>query len=138
MLSNQIIQTNIDELKGITKVDFFVYDMEGVRVACTSDELPFDNAIIDSFINSPADSQIVSGCHFLKVMEEHEPTFVLVAKGFGDDAYMMGKVAVCQIQNLLIAYKDRFDRTGFFQRISASVPLTVPILRSRSVINELR
>ena len=117
MLSNQIIQTNIDELKGITKVDFYVYDMEGDCVASTADGMPFDGEIIDSFIDSPADSQIVSGCHFLKVLDEHEPAFVLVAKGFGDDAYMMGKVAVCQIQNLLIAYKDRFDRTGFFQNL---------------------
>ena len=102
MLSNQIIQTNIDELNGITKVDFFVYDMEGDCVATTADEIPFDNAIVDAFSDSPADSQIVSGCHFFKVLDEHEPAFVLVAKGFGDDAYMMGKVAVCQIQNLLM------------------------------------
>ncbi len=127
MLSNQIIQTNIDELKGITKVDFFVYDMEGDCVASTADEVSFDNAIIYSFIDSPADSQIVSGCHFFKVLDEHEPAFVLVAKGFGDDAYVMGKVAVCQIQNLLIAYKDRFDRTGFFQNLLLDNMLLVDI-----------
>lgn len=127
MLSNQIIQTNIDELKGITKVDFFVYDMERDCVASTADEVSFDNAIIDSFIQSPADSQIVSGCHFFKVLDEHEPAFVLVSKGFGDDAYVMGKVAVCQIQNLLIAYKDRFDRTGFFQNLLLDNMLLVDI-----------
>ena len=127
MLSNQIIQTNIDELKGITKVDFFVYDMQGDCVATTTDEVPFENDIIDSFIDSPADSQIVSGCHFLKVLDDHEPAFVLAAKGFGDDAYVMGKVAVCQIQNLLIAYKDRFDRTGFFQNLLLDNMLLVDI-----------
>ena len=127
MLSNQIIQTNIDELKGITKVDFFVYDMEGDCVASTTDDVPFEGDIINSFIDSPADSQIVSGCHFLKVMDEHEPAFVLAAKGFGDDAYVMGKVAVCQIQNLLIAYKDRFDRTGFFQNLLMDNMLLVDI-----------
>ena len=127
MLSNQIIQTNIDELKGITKVDFFVYNMEGDCVASTVEEIPFDNDIIGSFIDSPADSQIVSGCHFFKVQEEREAVFVLVAKGFGDDAYVMGKVAVCQIQNLLIAYKDRFDRTGFFQNLLMDNMLLVDI-----------
>jgi len=127
MLSNQIIQTNIDELKGITKVNFFVYDMEGVRVAATSDEIPFDKTVMDSFIESLADSQIVSDCHFFKVLDDHEPAFVLAAKGFGDDAYVMGKVAVCQIQNLLIAYKDRFDRTGFFQNLLMDNMLLVDI-----------
>ena len=127
MLSNQIIQTNIDELKGITKVDFFVYDMERDCVASTADEVSFDNSIIGSFIDSPADSQIVSGCHFFKVLDEHETAFVLISKGFGDDAYVMGKVAVCQIQNLLIAYKDRFDRTGFFQNLLLDNMLLVDI-----------
>lgn len=127
MLSNQIIQTNIEELKGITKVDFFVYDIEGDCVAATSEEIPFESPIIDAFADSQADSQIISGCHFLKVLDDHEPAYVLVAKGFGDDAYMMGKVAVCQIQNLLIAYKDRFDRTGFFQNLLLDNLLLVDI-----------
>ena len=127
MLSNQIIQTNIDQLKGITKVDFFIYDMEGDCVASTCDEIPFESPIIDSFVSSQADSQIVAGCHFLKVLDEHELVYVLVARGFGDDAYMMGKVAVCQIQNLLIAYKDRFDRTGFFQNLLLDNMLLVDI-----------
>lgn len=127
MLSNQIIQTNIDQLKGITKVDFFIYDMEGACVAATCDEIPFESHIIDSFVSSQADSQIVAGCHFLKVLDEHELVYVLVARGFGDDAYMMGKVAVCQIQNLLIAYKDRFDRTGFFQNLLLDNMLLVDI-----------
>ena len=127
MLSNQIIQTNIDELKGITKVDFYIYDMEGDCVASTGEELLFDGSVIDSFVASKADSQIVSGCHFFKVMDDHELTYVLVARGFGDDAYVMGKVAVCQIQNLLIAYKDRFDRTGFFQNLLLDNLLLVDI-----------
>ena len=127
MLSNQIIQTNIDQLKGITKVDFFVYDMEGDCVASTTEDIPFEGAVIDSFVFSQADSQIVSGCHFLKVFDENELAFVLVARGFGDDAYMMGKVAVCQIQNLLVAYKDRFDRTGFFQNLLLDNMLLVDI-----------
>ena len=72
MLSNQIIQTNIDQLKGITKVDFFIYDMEGDCVASTCDEIPFESPIIDSFVSSQADSQIVAGCHFLKVLVKRQ------------------------------------------------------------------
>lgn len=127
MLSNQIIQTNMDQLKGITKVDFFVYDMEGDCIVATGEEVPFDGAVIDSFVASQADSQIVAGCHFLKVYDENELTYVLIARGFGDDAYMMGKVAVCQIQSLLVAYKDRFDRTGFFQNLLLDNLLLVDI-----------
>ena len=35
MITNQIIQTSIDELKNITKVDLCVIDLEGITVATT-------------------------------------------------------------------------------------------------------
>ena len=127
MISNQIIQSNIEELKGITKVDFLVFDTSLVCVASTMKDDVFDASIIDTVIDSKADSQIVSGCHFLKIMDENELAYVLIAKGFGDDAYMIGKIAVCQIQNLIVAYKERFDRTGFFQNLLLDNLLLVDI-----------
>ena len=36
MISNQILQSTIDGLKGITRTDFCVYDTEGVTLAGTS------------------------------------------------------------------------------------------------------
>ncbi len=127
MISNQIIQTNIDELKGITRVDFWIYDVDGNYIASTMQDNPFGKELIDTFIDSQADSQIVSGCHFLKIMDEGDVVYILIAKGFGEDAYMIGKVAVCQIQNLLIAYKERFDRSGFFQNLLLDNLLLVDI-----------
>ena len=127
MISNQIIQNNIDELKGITKVDFWVCDVDGKHIASTGNEIIFESSVIVTFADSHAESQIVSGCHFFKVMDEGEVAYVLVAKGFGEDAYMIGKVAVCQIQNLIIAYKERFDRSGFFQNLLLDNLLLVDI-----------
>ena len=127
MISNQVIQTNIEELKGITKVDFLVYDIDCNCIASTLQDALFEDSIIDTFIDSHADSQIVSGCHFLKIMDEGELAYVLIAKGFGEDVYMVGKMAVCQIQNLIIAYKERFDRSGFFQNLLLDNLLLVDI-----------
>lgn len=127
MISNQIIQTNIEELKGITRVDFWVYDIDGNRIASTLEDNLLDKEIMDTFIDSQADSQIVSGCHFFKIFEEGEMVYVLVARGFAEDAYMIGKIAVCQIQNLMTAYKERFDRSGFFQNLLLDNLLLVDI-----------
>lgn len=127
MISNQIIQTNIEELKGITRVDFWVYDIDGNRIASTLEDNFLDKEIMDTFIDSQADSQIVSGCHFFKIFEEGEMVYVLVARGFAEDAYMIGKIAVCQIQNLMTAYKERFDRSGFFQNLLLDNLLLVDI-----------
>ena len=39
MISNQIIQTSIDELKTITKVDIYVFDLDGIKVAATTEDI---------------------------------------------------------------------------------------------------
>ena len=127
MISNQIIQTSIDELKAITKVDLCVIDMEGLVVASTFDSRAISQELVISFVHSPADSQIVGGYHMLKVLEENEVLYVLVSKGQSTDAYMIGKVAVSQLQNLVIAYKEHFDKNNFFQNLLLDNLLLVDI-----------
>ncbi len=117
MISNQIIQTSIDELKAITKVDLCVFDLSGSWVAGSVDTLDLSPILIRDFASSPADSQVIGTHHLLKIYDEGDLLFVLVAKGFSDDVYMVGKIATCQIQNLVIAYKEKIDRNGFFQNL---------------------
>jgi carbohydrate diacid regulator len=127
MISNQVIQTSLDELKAITKVDLGVIDMDGITVASTFNMGDISKSLVESFIASPADSQIVRDYNMLKVLEEGEVTYVLIAKGHGADAYMIGKVAVCQLQNLVIAYKEHYDRNNFFQNLLLDNLLLVDI-----------
>lgn len=127
MISNQVIQTSIDELKTITRIDLCVIDMEGITVATTFDNRNVSHELVRNFVDSPADSQIVGGVHMLKILEDGEVLYVLIAKGAGADAYMIGKVAVSQIQNLVIAYKEHFDKNNFFQNLLLDNLLLVDI-----------
>ncbi len=127
MISNQTIQTSIDELKAITKVDLCVYDLAGTIVASTADDMDIAEELIIGFANSPADSQVIGAHHLLKIWDESELLFVLVSKGLDEDAYMIGRIAVCEIQNLAAAYKERFDRNNFFQNLILDNLLLVDI-----------
>lgn len=127
MISSQTIQTSIDELKAITKVDLCVYDLSGTPVASTTSQLDITADLVSGFANSPADSQVIGVHHLLKIMDEGELLYILVAKGSGEDVYMVGKIAVCQLQNLIIAYKERFDRNNFFQNLLLDNLLLVDI-----------
>lgn len=127
MISNQVIQNSIDELKAITKVDLCVMDAEGSVAASTFSEHTLSADMIMSFANSPADSQVIGRQHLLKVYDEGEMTYIIAAQGFGDDVYMIGKIAVSQIQNLMTAYKERFDRNNFFQNLLLDNMLLVDI-----------
>lgn len=127
MISSQTIQTSIEELKAITKVDLNVYDLSGGTVASTADMPDITPSLVTGFANSPADSQVIGAHHLLKILDEGELLYILIAKGTSDDAYMIGKIAVCQIQNLAVAYKERFDRNNFFQNLLLDNLLLVDI-----------
>lgn len=127
MISSQIIQTSLDELKAITKVDLGVYDLSGAVVATTMEQSDISPELISGFADSPADSQVIGIHHLLKILDEGELLYVLVARGVTEDVYMVGKVAVCQLKNLVIAYKERFDRNNFFQNLLLDNMLLVDI-----------
>lgn len=127
MISSQTIQTSIDELKAITKVDLCVYDLSGIVVAATTEQIDISGDMISGFANSPADSQVIGPHHLLKITDEGELLYILVARGLSDDTYMVAKIAVCQLRNLAIAYKERFDRNNFFQNLLLDNLLLVDI-----------
>lgn len=127
MISSQTIQTSIDELKAITKVDICIYDLSGAVVASTAEKMDITADLISGFADSPADSQVIGVHHLLKIWDEGELLYVLVSKGFDENAYMIGKIAACQIQNLAVAYKERFDRNNFFQNLILDNLLLVDI-----------
>jgi len=117
MISNQIIRNSINELKAISKVDLFIFDIEGSLVASTGEEEPLARDIIRHFANSSADSQVIGTHHLLKIVDDEEVVYVLNAVGSADEVYMVGRIAVSQIEALMIAYKEKFDRNSFFQNL---------------------
>ncbi|RDU22685.1 PucR family transcriptional regulator [Anaerosacchariphilus polymeriproducens] len=127
MISNQILQNTIDGLKGITRIDLCIIDVEGKVLATTFSEADNFTEPAITFIDSPADSQVVQGYQFFKVFEEQQLEYVLVASGGSDDVYMVGKIATFQIQNLIVAYKERFDKDNFVKNLLLDNLLLVDI-----------
>ena len=127
MISNQTIKASIDKLKAITKIDFSVRSMDGYTVATTDAAEEISVSAAQQFAASPADSQELQGFHFFKVMGEEVPEFVLIAKGAGEDVHMIGRIAVSQLQDLIIAYKERFDKNNFVQNLLLDNLLLVDI-----------
>ena len=127
MISSQILQNTIEGLKGITRIDFCVMDTDGKALASTlSEQANYEEEVV-SFVESPADSQVVQGCQFFKIFDEHQLEYILMAGGESDDVYMVGKIAAFQIQNLLVAYKERFDKDNFIKNLLLDNLLLVDI-----------
>ena len=127
MISNQILQNTIEGLKGISRIDFCVLDTEGKALATTfEDTWNYESAVL-SFVESPADSQVIQGCQFFKIFDEQQLEYVLLAGGQSEDVYMLGKIAAFQVQSLLVAYKERFDKDNFIKNLLLDNLLLVDI-----------
>ena len=128
MISNQILQDTIEGIQAITKVDLIVMDVEGRPLAKTVDgSVESYEEAVTAFAESPAESQAMLGCQFFKVNDDKQLEYVILAKGETDTTYMVGRMAAFQIQNLLVAYKERFDKDNFIKNLLLDNLLLVDI-----------
>ena len=126
MISNQILQNTIEGLKGIARVELCVMDVDGKEVAATMDMGNCSKPAVE-FASSPADSQEIQGYQYFKIYDEQQLEYILVAGGTGEDVYTIGKMVAFQIQNLLVAYKERFDKDNFIKNLLLDNLLLVDI-----------
>ncbi len=117
MISNQVLQTTLDSLKAITRVDLATADVDGKILASTFQEENDMADVVSSFAGSQADSQAAGGYQYFKIFDEHQLEYVLIAHGETDDVYMVGKMAAFQIQTLLVAYREKFDKDNFIKNL---------------------
>lgn len=117
MISNQILQSTVEGIKQISRVDLGVFDTDGKVLAATFPEMEQYAEQAMMFVNSPAESQELQGYQFFKVHDETHLEYILLASGSNDDTYMVGKMASFQLQNLLVAYKERFDKDNFVKNL---------------------
>ncbi len=127
MISNQILQNTIDGLKNIARADLGIYDTEGMIIAATFEETSAYKDEVVAFADSAAENQEMNGCQFFRVSDESRVEYILIVKGSGNDIYIIGKMAAFQIQSLLVAYKERFDKENFIKNLLLDNLLLVDI-----------
>ena len=126
MVSNQILQSTIEGLKNISRVDFAVMDIEGKEIASTFDTKGCVARCVE-FSKSHAESQELQGFQYFKIYDDYQLEYILVVCGTGDDTHMIGKMSAFQIQNLLVAYKERSDKDNFVKNLLLDNLLLVDI-----------
>ena len=134
MVSTQILKNSLEELKNISRIEFCLHEASGRLIVRTEGMDVPDTDIIRTFAQSGADSQIIGTNYFLKVLDEGEIAYVLTAAGSADYCFMAARMAVSQLQQLIQAYKEKYDRNTFFQNLMLDNLLLVDILsRSRKL-----
>ena len=127
MISNQVLKNTLEGLKEISRIEFCVIDTDGKVLASTFPEFTVEPLDIQAFVNSAADSQMIKGIHYFKVNDDYQLEYILAVSGDDEDSFMVGKLAAFQIQNLIIAYKERFDKDSFIKNLLLDNLLLVDI-----------
>ena len=127
MISNQVLQNTLEGLKEISRTEFCVIDTDGKILASTYADFTVQAGDIQAFVESQADSQVIKGYQYFKVCDDYQLEYILVAHGEDEDTYMVGKLAAFQLQSLIVAYKERFDKDSFIKNLLLDNLLLVDI-----------
>ena len=139
MISNQIIQHTLDGIYDITKIDFMVMDPEANVLAKTEKEDDSCREQVKPFIAMEEDSRLIRDNHYFKVYDDGELIFIVVALGDSEAVRSNGEIVVFLLNNLLVAYKERYDRDDFIKNLLLDNLLHVDILnRSQKLHIEMR
>ncbi len=117
MISNQVLQNTIDGIKDISHLDVCVMDAGGHEVVSTQPVFREAAAAIPDFAVSPADSQSAGPFQFFKVFDENQLEYILVVNGSTDSTLLVGRMAAYQIQGLVGAFKERYDKDSFMKNL---------------------
>ncbi len=116
MISNLVLQDTVNGIKAISKCDLSIVGLDGNVIASTRDDITVIRSDIVSFAESQADTQEIRDTCYFKVYDDYQLEFIVIAQG-GDDTAMVGKMTAFQIHNLLIAYKEHFDKDNFIKNL---------------------
>ena len=145
MVSGQILQSTIEGIKDIAHMELCVMDTEGREIAATAQLFGEIAGVVAEFSASPADSQAVGQFQLFKVYDENQPEYVVAVYGATDNALLIGRMAAFQIDGLVNAFKERYDRDNFIKNLlldnlllvdiyGRAKKLHVPIMADRATI----
>lgn len=126
MISNLVLQNTIDGLKKITNAEFVVYNVDGRVLAETCKQNYFSEQEIQDFMNLPDDNLEAQGVLLFKVYDELQVEY-LVAVSAVHGAATLGQMAAFQLQSLIVAYKERYDKDSFIKNLLLDNLLLVDI-----------
>ena len=125
MLSTQTLLSTLNEIKQITGFELTVFLPDGNIVASTTEAAGLVTKHVELFMNSEADKLYIEDYLLFKIDVNHECEYVLVLSGVTSDADVIGKMAACQVRNLIVSQSEDYNRNSFIQNVLLGNMLTM-------------
>ncbi len=116
MISSQLLQKTIDEIKGISGLDMALLDLDGDTVARTSGMPRFNTREVLVFTQNFKDGDKMGNFRFYSIKDESAIDYYLIIMA-AENSEIVGPMVRYQIETLLVAYKERFDKDNFYKSL---------------------
>ena len=128
MVTNQILMDALDKIYRISDVEFNVYTLDGMCIS--REEVTKNDSVKDIFkqLISDDDVQEVDGKYYFRAMNGNRLEYIIECEKT-DKALMVGKMTTLQIEALIVAYQERFDKDNFIKNLLLDNLLIVDIYR---------
>ncbi len=119
MLSNQVLQKVIRDIKKISGLECGIWDASGTCLVMSDERVRELDADVQKFLSESASplGETASDRAFFIVTEEEEPAYVLALFGESPHQEAVGYMGVSQLSNLLTAYQEKMDKNRFYQNL---------------------
>ncbi len=127
MISNQILQKTIDGMSSISGVGLAIYDSDCTMQAATISEAQKYSGDVRMFLESGADSKSDGDMHFALARDDGRIEYIILSQGDSNILPVIGKTVCFQVEQLIVAYRERFDRDNFVKNLLLDNMLLVDI-----------
>ena len=127
MISNQILQKTLDGIHEISGATFAIYDIDGVVQASNLPEPQKYSEKAREVASGTGELQEMAGHVYTVARDEGRIEYVILTRGEAEGKPTLGRVVAFQIEELIVAYKERFDRDNFIKNLLLDNLLLVDI-----------
>ena len=129
MIPRQIINRTIVNLHELSGIDLRYYNPDGDLVARASSEGDDLTDAVRTFAASETVFEESKGYYWFKLVDENSTEGILTVRGEEEKALFIGKIALSQLQELMIAYRDHFSQSAFMKNLLLGNLLLVDIYK---------
>ena len=117
MQQSKKMQAILDDAIEISRIPMILFDADGNGIASTLTMQEEWVETVRSFIASDIDTQTIGNLHYFKVFVMGTFSYVLLVLNFTSDAFMVGRLTVCQVRRLLEASEETVTKSGFLRNL---------------------
>ncbi|MDD6346459.1 MAG: helix-turn-helix domain-containing protein [Lachnospiraceae bacterium] len=127
MISNVVLRDTVNGIKAITNTDLTIVDQDGRLLATTLENPSVSAREIQNFADMAEDMAEIKGRLYFRAKDEYQDPCFVILEAVGDKAAMVGRLASFQLENLMVAYREHYDRENFIKNLLLDNLLIVDI-----------